>query len=95
MKKTTLGSASTATTKSPQGINLLFFVPIALVSVIIYAAKKQIQWKKTITISLFGMAGAVIGLMCASYLGGKITAKITLSGGGVATLRIYNPENDE
>ena len=26
---------------------------------------------------------------------GKITAKITLSGGGVATLRIYNPENDE
>lgn len=26
---------------------------------------------------------------------GKITAKITLSGGGIAEIRIYNPENDE
>ena len=26
---------------------------------------------------------------------GKITAKITLTGGGVAEIRIYNPENDE
>ncbi len=59
-----------------QGINLLFFVPIALISVIIYAFKKQIQWKTTIKISLWGMAGSVIGLISANFLGGEITAKI-------------------
>ena len=59
-----------------QGINLLFFVPIALIAVIIYAIKKQIEWKTTIKLSLWGMAGAVLGLMGASFLGGEITAKI-------------------
>ena len=28
-----------------QGINLLFFIPIALISVIIYSKAKKIKWK--------------------------------------------------
>ena len=59
-----------------QGINLLFFVPIALIAVIIYAIKKQIQWKTTLKLSLWGIIGSVAGLSAASFLGGEITAKI-------------------
>ena len=44
-----------------QGINLLFFIPIALVAVIIYALKKQIKWKLTIPIAIGGILGAAGG----------------------------------
>lgn len=59
-----------------QGINLLFFIPIAIIAVIIYAVKKQIQWKVTLKISLFGMLGTLAGWFFAGFLGGDITAKI-------------------
>lgn len=59
-----------------QGINLLFFVPIALIAVIIYAVKKRVKWKTTIKLSLWGIAGSVIGLSTASFLGGEVTSKI-------------------
>lgn len=59
-----------------QGINLLFFVPIALIAVIVYAIKKQIKWKATLKLSLWGIIGSVMGLSVASFLGGEITAKI-------------------
>ncbi len=59
-----------------QGINLLFFVPIGLLSVIIYSLKKQIKWKITLKIALFGIIGTVIGIFLANYLGGDITSKI-------------------
>lgn len=59
-----------------QGINLLFFVPIALIAVIIYAVKKQIEWKTTLKLSFWGIIGSVIGLTAADFLGGEITAKI-------------------
>ena len=59
-----------------QGINLLFFVPIALIAVIVYAKKGQLKWKTTLKLSIFGALGAVIGLCFAQYLGGKLTAKI-------------------
>ena len=32
-----------------QGINLLFFIPIALVAVLIYSKKKQIKWKTVVS----------------------------------------------
>ncbi len=59
-----------------QGINLFFFIPIAISAVIIYAVKKQIKWKLTLKISLFGMVGTAIGWLCAGFLGGEITAKL-------------------
>jgi len=59
-----------------QGINLIFFVPIALIAVIIYAVKKQIKWKTTAILSLWGIVGSVLGLSVASALGGNITSKI-------------------
>lgn len=59
-----------------QGINLLFFIPIAVVAVIVYAVKKQIKWKITLKIALCGFLGAVIGIWLADFLGGEITRKI-------------------
>jgi len=67
-------------TKTPQltsqGINLLFFIPIGILSVIIYSVKKQIKWKKTLIVAVFGIIGAVCGIYLAQYLGGDITRKI-------------------
>jgi uncharacterized membrane protein YfcA len=62
-----------------QGINLLFFVPIGILSIIIYSIKKQIKWKVTIKIAIFGIIGAVIGILLADFLGGGITRKIFAS----------------
>ncbi len=59
-----------------QGINLLFFIPIGLLAVIIYACKKKIKWKITVPEALFGLLGSAGGLMLTDMLGGKITAKI-------------------
>lgn len=59
-----------------QGINLLFFIPIGIVSLIIYAIKKQIKWNITLKIALFGILGAFIGIFLADLLGGNVTAKI-------------------
>ncbi len=59
-----------------QGINLIFFLPVGLISVIIYSVKKQIKWKTVIPIALGGLIGAGGGLMLVDSLGGDITSKI-------------------
>ncbi|MGI6279027.1 MAG: TSUP family transporter [Acutalibacteraceae bacterium] len=59
-----------------QGINLLFFIPIAVVAVVVYAIKKQIKWKITLKLALWGFAGAVIGIWFSDLLGGDLTEKI-------------------
>ncbi len=59
-----------------QGINLLFFIPIGTVSVIIYAIKKEIKWKKVLLFSLFGLLGALGGFFLSKFLGAEITGKV-------------------
>ena len=59
-----------------QGINLLFFIPTALLAVIIYTVKKKIRWKLTLKLSLWGLFGAALGLSFTSFLGGELTAKL-------------------
>ncbi len=59
-----------------QGINLLFFIPIATVSVIIYSFKKQIKWKTVLKISAVGLIGTLLGWLLADFLGGKLISKI-------------------
>lgn len=59
-----------------QGINLLFFIPIGLLALIIYAFKKQIKWKAVFKFSLWGLLGSLAGLYLTDFLGGKITGKI-------------------
>ncbi len=59
-----------------QGINLLFFIPIAVVAVAIYAFKKQIKWRITLKIALWGLLGTAGGWLFTSFLGGELTSKI-------------------
>ncbi len=59
-----------------QGINLLFFIPIALIAVIIYAFKKKIKWRVTIPIAIGGVLGAVGGYFLTDIIGGNFTAKL-------------------
>ncbi len=51
-----------------QGINLMFFIPIALLAVIIYVKRGQIKLKRLIPYILSGLPGAVLG----TYLGGLL-----------------------
>ena len=44
-----------------QGANLIFFIPTAIVSIIINIKQKLIKWKTGITVSIFGTIGAIIG----------------------------------
>ena len=59
-----------------QGINLLFFIPIALAAVTVYAIKKNIRWRLVLKTAVWGLAGSAAGLMLTDSIGGDITGKI-------------------
>ena len=59
-----------------QGINLLFFIPIAIFSIIIYHKRKLINLKLVLTIAILGFIGVVVGVALAGYLGNAILKKI-------------------
>ena len=63
-------------TGKAQGINLLFFIPIALVAVSIYTFKKQIKFSLVVPMSLGGMVGAAVGNSLFNLAGAKLTGKI-------------------
>ena len=43
-----------------QGINLIFFVPCAILATVIYTIKKQIDYKKILPVIVGGIIGAII-----------------------------------
>lgn len=57
------------------GTNLLFFIPIALISVIIYTVKKQIRYKDIILIISGGVLGCIAGISLSPYFGNGIIKK--------------------
>ena len=59
-----------------QGINLIFFVPIAVLSVIIYSFKKEIKWKTVLPIVLGGVFGSFGGLYLSKLIGEEWVSKI-------------------
>lgn len=59
-----------------QGINLLFFIPSAIVAIIIYIKKKLINFNLAIKFSLFGLAGAILGSYLACFVDSKILSKL-------------------
>lgn len=42
-----------------QGINLIFFIPCAILATIIYTVKKQISYKEILPVILGGVCGAI------------------------------------
>ena len=59
-----------------QGINLIFFIPIALISIILHTKSKLIIWKKIIPSIITGIIAALIFCLVASMLGSEILSKI-------------------
>lgn len=53
-----------------QGINLIFFLPTALVAIFIYSKKRIIKWKNIIPIMVFG----AIGTLISSFFVGMLNA---------------------
>lgn len=61
---------------SAQGLNLMLFLPCALVSVIVYAKKKIIKFKSVWPMVLGGIAGVFIGNIALTHLNSMIIRKI-------------------
>lgn len=59
-----------------QGINLLFFLPIALFSVIIHRKNGLIRLKELVPSFLTGVAGAAAGSFAAKLIGSELLGKI-------------------
>ena len=59
-----------------QGINLIFFIPIALVSVILHYKNGLIELKKMILPIITGSIGAAVGSLTAHYIGSDNLRKI-------------------
>jgi uncharacterized membrane protein YfcA len=55
-----------------QGINLIYFIPIALLSVIIHTKNKMIEWRKIIPAILTGIIGAIIGAFIARAINREV-----------------------
>ena len=55
--------------RNAQGINLLFFLPIAITAIIIYAKKGEIEWKTVLPMAAAGLVGAGLGVLLANGIG--------------------------
>ena len=59
-----------------QGMNLIFFIPVAVLSVAIYAFKKQIRVRKILPVILGGVVGSFLGIYLSKLLGEGFVSKI-------------------
>lgn len=59
-----------------QGINLLFFIPSAIVAIIIYIKKGLVNFKLAIIFSLLGLVGALAGSYLACFIESRILSRL-------------------
>lgn len=59
-----------------QGINLIFFIPLALVSVIIYTYKKEIKYKEILPVIVGGILGTIPSIYLLNFLKTEYLSKI-------------------
>ena len=62
--------------ETAQLTNLLFFIPVAIMSVIIYATQGKIKYRAVIFTAIFGILGAGVGYLGLKWLGGVVIGKI-------------------
>lgn len=55
--------------RAAQGVNLLFFLPIALISLVIHVKNGLVNKELVKKLALGGVAGAVIGTFAAQHMG--------------------------
>ena len=59
-----------------QGINLIFFIPTAVFSLIIYIKNKAIKWKTVWPIAALGLVGSGLGLFLTTIIDASLLTKI-------------------
>ncbi len=59
-----------------QGINLVFFLPVAAVAIIMHAKHRLIRWKPAGILVLPGIAGVYLGVMLAGYVGSGLLSRL-------------------
>jgi len=55
-----------------QSINLVFFIPVAVIALIIHTKNKLVLWKDSLVCILFGILGVLGGFYLASWAGSEI-----------------------
>lgn len=58
-----------------QGINLVFFIPIAIISLVLHTKNKLVEWKKAVPAVLWGTAAVVISAWLATQVGQSLLSK--------------------
>ncbi len=61
---------------SAQGVNLIYFIPIALLAVIIHTKNGLIRWKAIIPSLITGILFAAAGCLAAKYIGSPALKKV-------------------
>ena len=59
-----------------QGINLIFFIPMAATATIMHSREKLVQWKIAIPSAISGLMGAAIGSFLTSFIDNLILRKM-------------------
>lgn len=62
--------------ENASGINLLFFIPIALFSVIIYLKQKRIDIKMALWLAFSGVFGSLLGVYLSGVIKSDIVSKL-------------------
>lgn len=62
--------------QTAQGINLIFFIPTAIIAVLIYTKKHLIKWKIAIPFAILGIVGTIAGSMISQNLDGSVLSKL-------------------
>ena len=59
-----------------QGINLIFFIPVAITALLIHMKNNLIKWKIVLPCVLLGLPGVYFGVYLAEYLGSIFLQKL-------------------
>lgn len=62
-----------------QGINLIFFIPCATLATVIYAIKKQVEFKEIYLVIIGGIIGAIIANLFLKNIESYILTKVFAS----------------
>lgn len=58
-----------------QGINLVFFIPIAIISLVLHTKNKLVEWKKAFPAVLWGTAAVIISAWLANRIEQSLLSK--------------------
>lgn len=59
-----------------QGINLIFFIPSALLAVLMHSKNHLIEWKTAVKYILFGLIGVGIGFILLKFVNENVVRKL-------------------